>query len=62
MQRKSRLPEQLVGPRASRLARGVETDAGLAEVTYPETFLARLYAGFGRAKAFGNGLMLIRRA
>ena len=34
----------------------------LIEVTDPPAFLARLAAGFGRAKAFGCGLMLIRRA
>ena len=36
--------------------------AGLIEVTDPELFLPRLAHGFGSAKAFGNGLMLIRRA
>lgn len=35
---------------------------GLLEVTDPAAFLARLTGGFGRAKAFGCGLMLIRRA
>ncbi len=35
---------------------------GLLEVTDPSAFLARLAGGFGRARAFGNGLMLIRRA
>ncbi|WP_299946903.1 type I-E CRISPR-associated protein Cas6/Cse3/CasE [uncultured Microbulbifer sp.] len=30
-------------------------------VTEPETFLQRVYAGIGPAKAFGCGLMLIRR-
>lgn len=34
---------------------------GVLEVVEPETFLAGLYRGFGRAKAFGCGLMLIRR-
>jgi CRISPR system Cascade subunit CasE len=36
--------------------------AGELEVTDPALFLARLAHGFGAAKAFGNGLMLIRRA
>lgn len=35
---------------------------GELEVTDPAAFLARLATGFGRARAFGNGLMLIRRA
>ena len=35
---------------------------GLAEVTDPALFLARFPDGFGKAKAFGCGLMLIRRA
>lgn len=35
---------------------------GLLEVTDPDRFLARIASGFGRARAFGNGLMLIRRA
>ncbi|WP_243641924.1 type I-E CRISPR-associated protein Cas6/Cse3/CasE [Rhodovulum steppense] len=35
---------------------------GRIEVTDPEALLARLARGFGRAKAFGCGLMLIRRA
>jgi CRISPR system Cascade subunit CasE len=36
--------------------------AGEIEVTDPSAFLARLPLGFGSAKAFGCGLMLIRRA
>ena len=35
---------------------------GLIEITEPAVFLQRLSKGFGSAKAFGNGLMLIRRA
>ena len=35
---------------------------GLIEITDPALFLAKLARGFGSAKAFGNGLMLIRRA
>lgn len=35
---------------------------GVLRVTAPDTFLAKLAVGFGRAKAFGCGLMLIRRA
>ncbi len=36
--------------------------AGEIAVTDPVLFVARLAKGFGSAKAFGNGLMLIRRA
>jgi len=35
---------------------------GELEVTNPDAFLSRLAAGFGRARSFGCGLMLIRRA
>jgi CRISPR system Cascade subunit CasE len=35
---------------------------GVLTVTDPVPFLARLTAGFGRARGFGCGLMLIRRA
>ena len=35
---------------------------GRMEITDPLAFLAKLPLGFGSAKAFGNGLMLIRRA
>ena len=35
---------------------------GVLEVTEPDLFLRKLAEGFGRAKAFGCGLMLIRRA
>ncbi|MEQ1695273.1 MAG: type I-E CRISPR-associated protein Cas6/Cse3/CasE [Hyphomicrobiaceae bacterium] len=36
--------------------------AGRIEITDPAAFLAKLASGFGSAKAFGNGLMMIRRA
>ena len=36
--------------------------AGTIEVTEPSALLAKLARGFGSAKAFGCGLMLIRRA
>jgi CRISPR system Cascade subunit CasE len=36
--------------------------AGEIYITDPAAFLAKLPSGFGSAKAFGNGLMLIRRA
>ncbi|WP_116133448.1 type I-E CRISPR-associated protein Cas6/Cse3/CasE [Tropicimonas sp. IMCC34043] len=41
---------------------GILDLTGKLTVTDPAAFLARLAAGFGRAKAFGCGLMLIRRA
>lgn len=36
--------------------------AGRIEITDPAAFIEKLASGFGSAKAFGNGLMLIRRA
>lgn len=36
--------------------------SGVLEVRDPDAFLAAIARGFGRAKAFGCGLMLIRRA
>lgn len=41
---------------------GVFDMKGELTVTDPSAFLAKLATGFGRAKAFGCGLMLIRRA
>lgn len=41
---------------------GVLDFDGVLTVEKPEVFLAALTQGFGRAKAFGCGLMLIRRA
>jgi CRISPR system Cascade subunit CasE len=35
---------------------------GVIEVTDADAFLTKMAQGFGAAKAFGNGLMLIRRA
>lgn len=46
------------GPKAKI---GVCDLRGALEVTDGERFLARVLAGFGRAKAFGCGLMLLRR-
>ena len=40
---------------------GVLDLSGLLTVTEPAAFVAALGAGFGRARAFGCGLMLIRR-
>lgn len=41
---------------------GVVDLTGIIQVTEPEAFLKKICNGFGRAKAFGCGLMLIRRA
>ena len=41
---------------------GVVDFSGVLQVRDPACFLARLTQGFGRARAFGCGLMLIRRA
>ena len=57
--------DQLRIPRmAGRLPMSVSTIefTGVLEVTDPGMFLAQLEKGFGRARAFGCGLMLIRRA
>ena len=40
---------------------GILDLVGSIEVTSPDTFLSALAGGFGRAKAWGCGLMLIRR-
>lgn len=49
------------GPRKGQPQFGVLDMTGVLEVTDPAAFLAQLATGFGRAKAFGCGLMLIRR-
>lgn len=41
---------------------GIIDLSGQLEVESPDVFLASLTKGFGRAKAFGCGLMLVRRA
>lgn len=40
---------------------GIVEATGTLTVTDPEAFLSRLWRGFGRGKAFGCGLMLLRR-
>ena len=50
------------GPRKGQPQFGILDLAGRIEITDPAAFLAQLPSGFGRAKAFGCGLMLIRRA
>lgn len=50
------------GPRKGQPQFGILDLAGRIEITGPAAFLAQLPLGFGRAKAFGCGLMLIRRA
>lgn len=58
-------PRVLEGHRGKRKGQpqfGILEMSGVLEVTGPEAFLAQLARGFGRAKAFGCGLMLVRRA
>lgn len=50
-----------IGPRKGQPQFGVIEMTGRLTVTDPGAFLGRLAHGFGRAKAFGCGLMLIRR-
>jgi CRISPR system Cascade subunit CasE len=49
------------GPRKGQPQFGILDMSGVVEVTDPAAFLPQLVQGFGRAKAFGCGLMLIRR-
>lgn len=51
-----------VGPRAHQPQFGVLELSGEIRVSDPVLLLAALAQGFGRAKAFGCGLMLVRRA
>ncbi len=51
------IEERAPGPRF-----GVIDIEGVIEITDPGAFLDRVGRGFGRAKAFGCGLMLMRRA
>lgn len=56
--------ESLPGHRGQRKGQpqfGILDLAGHLEVIEPTTFMTALGTGFGRAKAFGCGLMLIRR-
>jgi CRISPR system Cascade subunit CasE len=48
-------------PRSKPAVLGVLDMSGVLEVIEPKRFLAKLAQGFGRARAFGCGLMLIRR-
>ena len=50
------------GPRKGQPQFGILELSGRIEVTDPAAFLPHLAQGFGRAKAFGCGLMLIRRS
>lgn len=43
------------------IAIGMLDFGGVLDVSDPDLFFQALYHGFGRAKAFGGGLMLIRR-
>jgi len=48
-------------PRRNGPRFGIIDLQGAIKITDPEAFLSRVAQGFGRAKAFGCGLMLIRR-
>ncbi|ARC88514.1 type I-E CRISPR-associated protein Cas6/Cse3/CasE [Rhodovulum sp. MB263] len=50
------------GPRKGQPQFGIVDLSGRIEIGDPAAFLGQLARGFGRAKAFGCGLMLIRRA
>ncbi len=50
------------GRRAKQPQFGILDLTGVIEITEPGAFLAALAQGFGRAKGYGCGLMLIRRA
>lgn len=49
------------GPRKGQPQFGVLDMSGTLRVDDPALFLERIAQGFGRAKAFGHGLMMIRR-
>ena len=49
------------GPRRDQPQFGVLDMSGVVRVEEPALFLERIAQGFGRAKSFGHGLMLIRR-
>jgi CRISPR system Cascade subunit CasE len=53
---------QIARPGQKPITYNVLDFAGRLEVTAPERLVPALAQGFGRAKAFGCGLMLIRRA
>lgn len=55
------LPDR-TGRRSGALKFGILDLTGQLEVSDPAAFVSRLAQGFGRAKAFGCGLMLIRRS
>lgn len=55
------VPRQGKGAKSS-IRLGLLDLAGMIRVTDPAAFNTRLAQGFGRARAFGCGLMLIRRA
>ncbi len=50
------------GPRKGQPQFGVLDLSGVIRVDDPALFLDRVAQGFGRAKSFGHGLMMIRRA
>jgi CRISPR system Cascade subunit CasE len=55
-------PENRRATRGKRAVHSRLDFEGVLEIVEPQTFLKQLGEGFGRARAFGHGLMLIRRA
>lgn len=58
-------PLTLPGQRGNRRGAprfGILDMTGQFTITDPDAFVTKLQQGFGRAKSFGCGLMLIRRA
>ena len=53
--------QSLVRPEGKSVCLGILDLSGVLTVESPETFLAGIDRGFGRARAFGCGLMLIYR-
>ncbi len=53
---------QFLRGRKNRVTFGILEITGILTVADPEQFITALSNGFGRAKAFGCGLMLIKRA
>lgn len=52
---------RLVRPNGKQASFGVVNLSGVLTVREPESFVGALVSGFGRSKAFGCGLMLVRR-
>lgn len=51
----------MYGKNGDRITFSIMDFSGVLEICDPEKFLRKLLIGFGKEKAFGCGLMLIRR-